>query len=101
MLKTKRGWEIALEVQNEITCATMLTLINYDYLRIKYRFYLDPLHQIKDCPSLPNVKGKDRKINLGGGEQSSIGDKVNKVNEGGGKPIDEISKNNVCDEIKG
>jgi hypothetical protein len=64
---------------------------------------LDPLHQIKDCPSLRNVKGKDRKINLGGGEQSSIGDKINKVNERG-KPIDEINqkrKEKVCDEIKG
>ncbi len=57
----------------------MSMLINYDYLQIKYTFYLDPLHQIKDCPSLTNVKGKDRKINLGGGEQSSLGDEINKV----------------------
>jgi hypothetical protein len=44
-------------------------LINYDYLQIKYSIYLDPLHQTKGCPSLRNVKGKDRKISLGGGEQ--------------------------------
>ncbi len=62
---------------------------------------MDPLHQIKDCPSLTNVKDKDRKINLGGGEQSSLGDKINKVNEGRGDPIHEINKNKVCDEIKG
>jgi hypothetical protein len=59
------------------------------------------LHQTKGCPSLRNVKGKDRKISLGGGEQWSIGDKINKVNERGGKPIDEINKNKVCNEIKG
>jgi hypothetical protein len=29
---------------------------------------------------------------LCGGEQSLIGDKINKVNEGGGKQIDEINQ---------
>lgn len=75
-------------------------LINYDYSQIKYRFYLDPLHQIKDCPSLTNVKGKDRKINLGGEDQSSLGDKINKANEGGVSQLMK-SKKKKCDEVKG
>jgi hypothetical protein len=53
-LDVREGWETMLVVKNDATRESAFVLV--DYLLIRCRFYLNPTHWIKDCPTLADTK---------------------------------------------
>jgi hypothetical protein len=66
-LEVGNGWEIALEVKNEVNGGSSIMLINYDYVPIKHKFCLKVFHHVKDCLTLAKAKVGTKKINEQGG----------------------------------
>ncbi len=62
-LEIGNGWEITLEVKNEVNGGPSIMLINYDYVPIKHKFCLEAFHRVIDCPTLAKAKVGAKKIN--------------------------------------
>jgi hypothetical protein len=66
-LEVGNGWEITLEVKNEVNGESSIMLINYDYVPIKHNFCLEAFHRVKNCLTLVKAKMGAKKINEQGG----------------------------------
>lgn len=67
VLEIGNGREIILEVKNEVNGESSIMLINYDYVPIKRKFYLEAFHCVKNCFTLAKAKVGAKKINEQGG----------------------------------
>lgn len=83
-----------MEIQNEVIEEFTTILINYDYLLIRCRFYLEIIHHVWDYPSLVVTKERVTKVNGQGAWNQIVqgGSLSSKDNGRGSKPREDLGK---------